>query len=197
MKFISNNKGQGLVELIIAIAVIEIGIFSVWSLFLINFNAEREAEMRIVGTNLAREGVEVIKNIRDSNWLKNNNNEFIGGNIWPWDEKLAAGDYTVNYDSDDPEDAGLTALYRNSDGFFTNIEGDNTATPYQRKITIKDICCDDDNDNFQCDSTDYNVVESSENCPLKIGLKVISEVTWQISGRSRSATVEDNLYNWR
>jgi len=196
MKFIVNNKGQGLVELIIAIAVIEIGIFSVWSLFLINFNAEREAEMRIVGTNLAREGVEVIKNIRDSNWLKNSNNELTNGNIWPWDEKLAAGDYAVNYDSAEPKQVNLAALYRNSDGFFTNIEAGEATTPYQRKITLKDICCVDGDDNFQCDSNEY-YVDDLDNCPLKIGINVVSEVTWQISGRSRRTVVEDNLYNWR
>ena len=45
-KFKINQRGQSLVELIVAVAVINIGLFSVWSLFLVNFNAEKEAEMR-------------------------------------------------------------------------------------------------------------------------------------------------------
>jgi len=87
MKINNDNRGQTLVELIVAIAIIEIGLFSVWSLFYVNFNAEREAEMRIVGVNLSREGVEVVKSVRDSNWLKSADNILNSvGQIWSLDE---------------------------------------------------------------------------------------------------------------
>jgi Tfp pilus assembly protein PilV len=84
-----DNKGQSLVELIVSIAIIQIGLFSVWSLFLVNFNAEREAEMKIVGVNLAREGmrrlrISVTTGKRSANTL-NSNDE-----IWPWDSTAPA-----------------------------------------------------------------------------------------------------------
>lgn len=195
---LKNNKGQSLVELIVAIAVIEIGIFSVWSLFLVNFNAEREAEMRIVGVNLAREGVEVIKNIRDSNWLKNNSNTLTvpEGKIWPWDENLAAGDYAVNFDSAAPVSADYRQLYLDDDGFYSNLEG-GKKTPYSRKITLNNICCSDGDENLKCDSAVYSITDTFGICALRIGINIVSEVAWQISGNDRHVIVEDNIYNWK
>lgn len=192
-------KGQSLVELIVAIAVIEIGIFSVWSLFLVNFNAEREAESRIVGVNLAREGVEVIKNIRDSNWLKNANNLLVdqaAGGIWPWDHNLQAGEYAVNYDSIAPDESDFSQLYINDDGFYSDIPLGQKSM-FTRKVALKDICCNDADDDFRCDTDDFIVVAAQGSCPLKIGINVVSTVRWQISGKDRQASVEDNIFNWR
>jgi hypothetical protein len=191
-----NKQGQSLVELIVAVAVIEIGLFSVWSLFLVNFNAEREAEMRIVGVNLAREGVEVVKNIRDSNWLKSTYNIIIDSKIWPWDENLNPGDYSVNYDSLALESADWQDIYFNKDGFFSNIESDQK-TPYRRLITLKSICCLDSDMDLKCDDSNYSIIESDGNCSLKVGVNVVSLVTWSISGKPRRVILEDNLYNWR
>ena len=199
-----------MVELIVAIAVIEIGIFSVWSLFLVNFNAEREAEMRIVGVNLAREGVEAVKNIRDSNWLKNAKNSVVvpdnpDSAIWPWDKFLEAGDYSANYDSGAGGSALPAAqfdqLYLNEDGFYTNLESAQK-TFYKRKITLSDICCVDSDNNFQCDAdkSDYSTMESGGFCPpgsLKIGIDAVCNVTWEISGKPRNAIVEDRIFNWK
>ncbi|MFA6526035.1 MAG: hypothetical protein WCT26_01300 [Candidatus Buchananbacteria bacterium] len=208
MKFL-NNKGQGLIELLVSIAVIEIGIFSVWSLFLVNFNSEREAEMRIVGVNLAREGVEVVKNIRDSNWLKNASNKphpIEANNIWPWDQYLIAGNYSIDYARDTDgnslaavgSDSGL--LYTDSNkGYYTNIATDNKPTPYKRIVRLKDIYCADNDNNFKCDSDFFtNTLELlSGSNPLKIGVNVVSDVEWEISDRVRHSIVEDNLYNWK
>ncbi len=193
-----NNKGQGLVELIVAIAVIEIGIFAVWSLFLVNFNAEREAETRIVGVDLAREGIEAIKNIRDSNWLKNGSNFLTmpDAKIWSWDQNLTAGEYAINYDSLIPDSADYADIYLNGDGFYNDAQiGQKTI--YRRIVTLQDICCLDSDDNSQCDNTEYSIVGRMQGCELKIGINVVSRVAWQISGRSRQAIVEDNLYNWK
>lgn len=196
---IPNRSGQSLVELIVAIAVIEVGIFAVWSLFLVNFNAEREAEMRIVGVNLAREGVEVIKNIRDSNWIKNSNNEETAGKIWSWDQNLANGDYVVDYDSDQPIELseGNDQLYVAPNGFYTHVAEDNVITPFKRQVLLKDICCLDSDENLKCDGNDYAVLNDAGTCSLKIGINIVSKATWIISGGSRQAVVEDNIYNWK
>src|SRR3989338_965210 len=39
-----------------------------------NLIGQRESEFQIIANNLAREGIEVVRNIRDSNWL--------GGQDW-------------------------------------------------------------------------------------------------------------------
>lgn len=206
MKLFNKNSGQSLVELIVAITVIEIGLFSVWSMFLVNFNAEREAQMRVLGANLAREGVELVKNVRDSNWLKVNANVPKGeetSELWSWDQNLEPGSYNLDATNiiDGWQSVGsenrFQRLYLNSDGFYS-VSG-ASSTPYERAITLKDICCDS-SDSVTCSDTDYSVAEDEPNCTseqLKIGVKVVSEVRWIISGNQRNFKVELNLYNWQ
>jgi hypothetical protein len=196
-KIKGNHRGQGLVELIVAIAVIEIGLFGVWSLFLVNFNTEREAELRIVGVNLAREGVEVVRNIRDSNWLKRKLNETDNGQIINWDNGLAAGQYSVNYDSSELDDYSAEPLRFNPNNYYVDsLLATGNQTAFTRKIILKDICCDDGDNNLVCDSIVYTV-GSSCNSDLKIGINVVAEVSWSISGQSRHVVIEDNLYDWQ
>lgn len=199
-------------ELIVAIAIIEIGLFSVWSLFYVNFSAEREAELRIVGVNLAREGIEVVRSIRDSNWLKSAANQPTTDPqvlIWPWDEGLEPGTFSVNYDSViDDENPTLGAadhdqLYYNTDGFFTNINA-GSPTPFKRQITLNNICCVDNNpQDLICDDNShdsYQILDAGDDCPvdsLKIGVNVVSTVSWFVRGQQRRSIVEDNFYNWK
>ena len=196
----NNISGQGLVELIVAVAVIQVGLLSVWSLFLINFNAEKEAEMRIVGSNLSREGVELVKNIRDSNWLKvdqgavdfNDNNR-----PWTWDKYLEAGTSSVSYDRDDLDSPSNDQLYYDSYGFYTNSNVGTAISPYKRIVSLKPICCKDLDDDLRCDNTDYSPEDTESLCDFKIGVKVVSKTIWSQSGGSREAVVEDLIYNWR
>lgn len=190
------RPGQGLVELIVAIAVIEVGLFSVWSLFLINFNTEREAELRIVGVNLAREGIEVVKNIRDSNWLKRSLNQPINKSIWTWDQGLDSGSYSINFDSLTLEDVKFKKVFINEDGFFTNLES-ASPSPFSRVIHIKDICCNDAEGDLKCDDVNFFLSDGESVCGLRVGLNVVSEVTWVMSGKNRQAIIEDNLYDWQ
>ena len=101
-----------MLEVIIAIAVMTIGLFAVWSLFLSHYNGEMEARLNIVGANLAREGLEVVKNIRDTNWLKSAENEKCGEQVCTWDEGLSPGAYTpinllVDSDNINPDNSEL------------------------------------------------------------------------------------------
>lgn len=198
-----SKQGQSLIELIIAMTIIQVGLFSVWSLFLYNFNAQKEAEMRIVGINLAREAVETAKNMRDSNWLKRRNNIVDrDSNIIDWDNGLSAGDYYLSsinqillptFNDDDYQ------LYFNAENFFVSGDvGDKTKTPFSRKISIYDICCEDNDSNFQCDDFDYyDLSDFNQTCSLKIGIKVVGETFWSMSGQNRKAIIETDLYDWQ
>lgn len=63
------RKAQGLLETIVAIGVIMTGLVSVMALTVSNLNTQREAATRYQAVNLAREGIELVRNQRDSNWL--------------------------------------------------------------------------------------------------------------------------------
>jgi len=200
----NNQSGQSLIELIVSIAVITIGLFSVWFLFLVNFNAEKEAEMRIVAANLAREGAEIVKNTRDSNWLRMANN-LTGGDsqdFWLWDRGLESGSYITDYVSglSPLADNGTAVLYYDDHGYYSvkSDDPDQVATPFFRQIVLTSICCADSGEDQKCDDTEYFIAEAD--CPnetLRIGIHVSSRVTWTYSGQPRQLTVEDELFNWR
>lgn len=191
-----NNLGQSLVELIVAIAIIQVGVLSVWSLFFNNFNTERELELRIIGANLSREAVELVKNLRDSNWLKIDR-----GGDYLWDDGLKSGSYTVSYDEEDLKEMNNDndgQLYQDSQGFYTTSFDGTKTSPFKRIVILKPVCCRDDNDDLTCDDTDYIIKEKEDSaCDLKIGLDVIAKTTWIQGGKERSSIVEDIIYNWR
>jgi len=66
------KRAQGLLETIIAIGVMMTGLISVMALVISNLNTQREAATRYQAVNLAREGIELVRNRRDSNWLQGN-----------------------------------------------------------------------------------------------------------------------------
>ena len=200
-KCFKKRNGQSLVEVIVAIGVLNVGLFSVWALFLSNYSGEQEAEMRMGGINLAREGAEIVKNIRDSNWLKVESNILDNGNPWRWDRGLAGGVGSVNYQSTILEDQDKEQLYLNQDGFYTN-ETTNQNSPYRREIILRDICCSDGDYNLKCDNNNFQLMTSpDDHCTgdgeLKIGIDVQSIVNWQMKGKPRRVIVQDQIFNWK
>lgn len=69
MTFRNHEGGQTLLETIIAIGVILIGILGALVLVVANVQASRQSINRVTAANLAREGIEVVRNLRDGNWL--------------------------------------------------------------------------------------------------------------------------------
>ncbi|MEK7072265.1 MAG: hypothetical protein AAB969_01710 [Patescibacteria group bacterium] len=217
LKIFKNKKGQSLVELVVAIGVITIGLFSVWNLFLSNFNGEQEAGARILSVNLAREGIEIVKNIRDSNWLaiENNDSCFYNGLTYDpcnWDsdlsddgsgviENLFSDDVYIDYSADIISD-NQTRIYQDlSSGLYSHDSSDQ-ATTYRRLINIKNICCDDADADLKCDdlSIDFYVKDIGISCAaseLKVGLDVKSTVSWLIRDQARQLSVEERLFNWK
>lgn len=195
---IKNIAGQSLIELIVAVAIIQVGLLSVWSLFLSNFNAEREAEMRIVGANLSREAVELVKNIRDSNWLRADRGEINrDGKLWLWDQGLDSGVYSVSYDDGVLGNESDSRLYVDPQGFFTNSPNGTKLSPYERIVILKSVCCPDNDNNLACDSTEYQIKDFDDSCDLRIGIDVVAETSWIHSGAERRSVVENIIYDWR
>lgn len=209
---ISSENGQGLMELIVAIGIIVVGLFSVWALFFSNFAGEQEAETRMVASNLAREGLEVVKNLRDSNWLSAENNIMTGGQLWTWDNGFVIAKYyalgqifstssgyvgsTTLVSIDGPDDA-RAILYINKDGFYDHNATGNPSG-FKRFLAIRNICCAS-TDGLKCNDETFTIdprtCSSGQN---KIGIDVISEVRWQGANKqARKVLLQDQLFNWR
>ena len=88
-KLNKNNKGFTLLETIVATGVIVVGLVS--SLTLINNSLVLSFSFqdRLIAANLAAEGIEVVRNIRDNNWLQS----------LSWNNGLSDGNYNVSYSS--------------------------------------------------------------------------------------------------
>lgn len=72
--FAKKSKAQGILEVVIAIYIAVVGILSIMNLVFSSIRVERLNHNMLIATNLAREGIEVARNIRDSNW--------VGGREW-------------------------------------------------------------------------------------------------------------------
>lgn len=175
----NNSRGQSIIEVIIAISVIVVGILAIMSLNMMNSRGNRFNTNYLVGNNLAREGIEVVRNIRDTNWVLGNN----------WNVGLAVGKYIAYFDrvtskwaiksTTYPLGSGYTNLYQLT---TFNLYIQNTATiasatktNWSRLITISEI-------------KDGSTV---------VGIKVVSEVLWTESGTNKTIKLEDNLFNWQ
>lgn len=64
-----NQKGQTLIETIIAIFVLTTGLTTGLGLAIYAFGASSNIVEQITATGFAREGIEVVRSMRDSNWL--------------------------------------------------------------------------------------------------------------------------------
>lgn len=220
MRFIivNNKSGQGLLEMVVAIGVISVGLFSVWSLFISNYNGEQEANARILAVNLAREGVEIVKNIRDTNWLHIENNESCSyngslSNPCRWDSGISGGSAGIlrnmfregvylEYAGISSLDDSITRLYTDADDDLYSHENEvgDKSTRYRRMIEFKNICCNDVDANLQCDDLSIDFTVRSSNCflsELKVGISVASHVRWTIENKNRELTIYNRIFNWK
>ena len=68
-KIYISNRGQGLLETTIALGIIIIGLVAVLTLIIMGISSSGKTKERVIAVNLAREGIEIIRAIRDSNQL--------------------------------------------------------------------------------------------------------------------------------
>ena len=67
------NKGFTLIELVISIFLLCFVIIGVYNAFSIIVILTSDTSDRLTATYLAQEGIEIVRNIRDTNWLNMDN----------------------------------------------------------------------------------------------------------------------------
>jgi len=128
-----NNSGFTLVESMIAVGLIVTGVVGVLTLVSRSIGFNGLAFNRLTAANLAQEGIEIVRNIRDTNWI----------NGLAWDNGLSDGEYQLDHSSQPPltaYDSAQTLLWDENNGYFNYTVGNNTV--YQRKITINHLSAD-------------------------------------------------------
>lgn len=214
-KILKNKKGFGLVELVMAMLILSIALLGILQLMTYLIQSSVINQERIIALNLAREGVEVVRSVRDSNWITAC--PTWGGSCTHWStaggtNTCCTWDSGINSDADhtlvldfDPANnryvlnyvpnlfsSALTDLYVDTSSglYLTDLYAIGTdKTDFKRLLTIDYICRDSDDTNEQ--------IVTSGGCATqyKIGIQITSTVQWD-SGDSELVLV-DKLYNWK
>lgn len=120
-----NDSGFTLLELMTVVFVVAIGLLAVYAVSSNIIVYTNLSLSRLTASYLAQEGIEIVRNIRDTNWLETSD----------WTSGLAVGDWEADYN-----DGSLS----NNLNRYLNIEsasgfygyGAGTQTKFKRKITI-------------------------------------------------------------
>lgn len=128
-----NQRGVTLIETIVSLGILVLGIVSALGLMTSSITYSRVAEQSIVVVNLAREGIEMIRTLRDLNGFDSltagqiiTSINYVSGDL----ELLAADSATI-------ENCSNCQLYLYEGRYLHNAPG--TATDFRRLIIISDV----------------------------------------------------------
>lgn len=169
-----NQKGFTLAELLIAIFVLTSGIIGAYIMIQNSISVATSARTKATASHLAQEGIEIIRNIRDTNFLERTSDPSNA-----WSEGLSPGNYQADYLLPRTKDPILSAcpspcgfsdlwfLRKNNNDFYNYSAGENTV--FKRKINIQQ----------QPDV-----------------LKIIVTVYWLEKSTVKEVSMQENLYDW-
>lgn len=180
-KHFRKNVGFTMIELVIALFVLSVAITGVYNAFSIMVVATSQMSDRFTAAYLAQEGIEIVRNIRDNNWLQGND----------WNNGLSSANMDCSNGCEADYKTGTLAgtgliPYGGSGNYlyiehidnnnFYSYQSNGTETKFKRKITI---------------TPDGDYV-----------LRVSVDVFWDEKttifdfDQQNSITAEDYLYNW-
>lgn len=190
--------GQGILEVVIAIGVIATGLIGTLSLAMANISSAHENEARVKAFNLAREAIEIVRNLRDSNWLAERE-------VWMGLKSASTYEGGVDYTAilvfdyqfqswqldfrPDVLGQPATELYSYNDLIAQPYEGGQTVS-YYRLITLSPIC-----QNGEIVKNDGQSCQTATN--PQIGVKVKAAMLWYQHDQTKQVVLEEDLYNWR
>ena len=161
------NKGFTILELLVTIFIISIGILGASAAINKTMSLTSNYSSRLIAISLAQEGIEIVRNIRDGNFLEQR-----AIPTTPWNDGFVdPGDYEADYTMTDGLDNWTNRyLKTDSNGFYFYSDLAYSETKFKRKITISEI--------------DSNA-------------RAISvEVFWLEKGDAKTITAKEYLYNW-
>lgn len=165
------SRGFTLLEVIISIFILTIGIGGAFALITRVAQTSSLPSSKLVATHLAQEGVEIVRNIRDGNFLSISKG--FGG---AWDNDIVNmlclnKEYEAVYSSNSLE--CFQDRFLQIDGDSKYIYGSGVLTPFKRKITI-----------------------TPDPDPSIKKITVDVKVFWEEKGKQQSVTAATEMYDW-
>ncbi|MDD2892149.1 MAG: prepilin-type N-terminal cleavage/methylation domain-containing protein [Candidatus Gracilibacteria bacterium] len=118
-----NKQGNSIIEVMVVIVILTVGIIGTYGILNGGQKLSTTGENRVKAINIAREGMEAVENIRDTNWIK-----FSGDYTNCWKSKdynpLCIGNLTTDYIFS----PGSYVLVQS--GMFWTLSGTITPLPY-------------------------------------------------------------------
>ncbi|HOZ36724.1 MAG TPA: hypothetical protein PLR18_02750 [bacterium] len=190
-KFFSSSPGLTLLETTIALGILMLGILASLTLMLSSFNYIQSSEDEIVVVNLAREGLEIVRSVRNNNSNPpSGETDVVDIFTGTFDNKsylvdsgdnstLGISNQVANISAGDINqcNAGDNApcrLYLTSSGRYTHDYTAGEPTTFSRLVTI-------------FSSPDGYSYEK----------KIVSTVSWQVKGRTHVLSLETRLTDWQ
>jgi len=170
------NKGFTIMEILVSIFILSIGLVGIYSLINQNIQVQYINKNDLIASQLAQEGIELVRNVRDKNWLIFDTD---GNQLHPFyyyiansngSQKTFIIDRTLNIaDVDDINDTDAI-LKIDTNGFYNTNSGTNSIFIRLLETTL--------------DST-----SSSTN--------IACTVRWKEKNKAHDHTVRTILYDWR
>ena len=182
LKKIKRSDGFTLTEVMIGMSILTIAIVSSTNLVIGLMQANSNNVKTLQAYYLAQEGIELVRNVRDTNWLHNSNwldgledDEFFIG-------RKDMGPVSPTFDG--KRDALIDAYGPwdiQGDGEIVSFIDEVDGTDFTRTMIIEDApACDEE---FVATDCDYKLVTA--------------EITWKDGSKDRDFTLDTILTNWK
>lgn len=201
-RLVRDVRGQSFIEAMVAITVIVSAISSSLALVQSSITASRVGGAQVVAANLAREGLEVVRAARDTNWLMSRG--FQVGLTDPDGNKTARpifdpanGTWEISFEPTAVAAPNAT-VWLTGGGVYLQADAQpegSGASPYARILTLRHIC--------RSDTTgEERIVGDATTClpgaETLVGLAATTTVRWRgVAGRFQTLEAEERLYDWR
>lgn len=181
----TRSQGITLISVVLSLAILVTVVLIATQFTIRNQRLSALSRQQFIATNLSREGLELVRAIRDTNQMQIA--ETSASISWVegiCDSTLPAHipqTFTVSYEDDWPDPTAQPNLFL-MNGFYTHHDGPaSTPTPYKRTITADCSYAQSD------DAT-------AENKPVHVTIS--SQVNWDYRGEPRSVVLITKLYDW-
>lgn len=188
------SGGFSLLEVLIAIFILVIGIVGAYSAFNSMMANSAIAKERLTAAYLAQEGIEIVRNIRDANWLN-----YTGTMGW--------NNYTVPYFTSSPHDCRASTDVLLPGGYYNGgceadykAEAANGALSFGPWASPGTFLYIDSANGYSYTGTSKSIFKRQIIVNTVSGfpdaLDIVVNVYWQDRGKTYNFPLEGYLYNW-